>query len=104
IGEQGFSGDGGTAVGARLNYPAGVAIDPAGNLYISDQGNNRIRRVSFDGRITTVIGSGVRGFAGDGGPLEAAQLSSPSTLAFDQAGNLYILDRGNGRVRKVILP
>jgi hypothetical protein len=75
-----------------------------GNVYISDLGNNRIRKVTLDGTITTVVGNGVPGYAGDGGPPAAAELNAPGDLALDQAGNLYILDAGNGVVRKVILP
>jgi hypothetical protein len=103
----GFSGDGGPATAARLDTPQWIAVDAAGNLFISDLFNNRVRRVDAKtGIITTVVGSGPAGqgkgsFSGDGGPATAATLSSPQDLAFDPAGNLYIIDRLNLRVRKV---
>jgi sugar lactone lactonase YvrE len=101
-GQAGFSGDGGLALAAQLHEPAGLAFDLAGNLYIADAGNNRVRRVRVgDGAIETVAGSGQAGFAGDGGPALAAQLHEPAGLAFDLAGNLYIADAGNNRVRRV---
>jgi uncharacterized protein (TIGR03437 family) len=94
-------GDGGPATQARLNHPSGAAMDAAGNLYIADRDNNRIRRVSPDGTISTVAGTGIAGNAGDGGPAPLAQLSSPSSVALDSAGNLYIADTGNSRIRSV---
>jgi uncharacterized protein (TIGR03437 family) len=142
-GFPGFLGDGGPAAAARLNTPYGIAVDTAGNLYIADLGNNRVRLVSPAGTITTVsgtdklqaprnvaldsagnlyisefggahvwmlgargvlqniAGTGVAGFGGDGGPATAAQLSFPAGLAFDSAGNLYIADSSNNRVRKI---
>jgi uncharacterized protein (TIGR03437 family) len=142
-GSPGFRGDGGPASASRLNTPYGVAVDSAGNLYIADLGNNRVRNVAPDGTISTVpgtdlllaprnvaldsagllyisefnghrvqhvrtdgvleivAGTGVAGFGGDGGPADAAVLSSPAGLAFDAAGNLYIADSGNGRIRRV---
>src|ERR1017187_1681268 len=99
-GTAGFSGDGGSATSAALNVPEGVAIDSAGNLYIADSSNNRIRRVS-GGTITTMAGNGTATFAGDGGPAMSASLSEPFAVAVDSAGNLYIADYGNERVRKV---
>ncbi|HVP48894.1 MAG TPA: hypothetical protein VMT32_20010 [Bryobacteraceae bacterium] len=142
-GSPGFRGDGGPAASSRLNNPYGIAFDRVGNLYIADLGNNRVRKVSPNGTISTVAGTdslmaprnvavdsagtlyisefnghrvrhvrtdgvveivagtGVPGLGGDGGPATAAQLSSPAGLAFDSAGNLYIADSGNGRIRKV---
>ena len=97
----GFSGDGLSAVNAQLNNPQGLAVDSLGNLYIADRGNNRIRQVTPEGIITTVAGTGASGGAGDGGPATSAQLSSPQAVALDPAGNLYIADQGNNRVRMV---
>lgn len=99
-GTAGYSGDNGPATNASLNFPQGVAVDSAGNLYISDSDNNCIRRVS-NGIITTVAGSGERGFDGDGGPAINAKLTYPLGIALDSAGNLYIADASNNRVRKV---
>src|SRR5437773_2649081 len=96
-----FSGDGGPATAARLLAPAGVALDPAGNLYIADTADHRIRKVTPGGTISTYAGSGSCGFSGDGGPATAAQLSVPVGVALDPAGNLYIADHDNGRIRKV---
>ena len=98
----GYSGDGGPATAASLRSPSGVAVDPAGNLYIADADNARIRQVSPAGIITTVAGNGVAGFSGDGGPATSASLSGPSGVAVDATGNLYIADTGNKRIRKVI--
>ena len=101
----GFRGDGGPATAARLNAPVDVVLDPGGNLYISDSGNHLIRRVDTAGQIATVAGKkadfGLGGFSGDGGPATAAELCEPSSLGFDAAGNLYITDRCNRRIRKV---
>jgi len=100
-GHQGYSGDGGPATAASLSYPSGVAVDAAGNLYIADRLNNRIRKVTPSGTIATVAGNGQSGYSGDGGPATAASLSYPSGVAVDAAGNLYIADPGNSRIRKV---
>jgi uncharacterized protein (TIGR03437 family) len=97
---EGYSGDNGPATGAQLSNPTGVAVDPAGNLYIADTDNNRIRKVS-NGVITTVAGNGAYGFSGDNGPATSAQLYYPNAVAVDAAGNLYVADWGNSRVRKV---
>jgi sugar lactone lactonase YvrE len=97
----GFSGDGGPAVAARLNSPSGIALDAAGNLYVADRANNRVRRVSPDGSIATVAGNGTEGFSGDGAQAAGAQIAQPSGVAAGNAGNLYISDTGNSRVRKV---
>lgn len=101
VGQAGFTGDGGPAVGARLDRPTGLAVDASGNLYIADSGNNRVRRVARDGRITTVAGSGAAGFRGDGGTAVMASLSAPEGVAVDKSGNLYIADTGNSRIREV---
>ena len=100
-GEFGYSGDGGPAVEAQLNYPRGVEVDSDGNVYISDSLNHRIRRVDASGTITTVVGTGEYGFSGDGGPAVAAQLFQAEKLSFDSAGNLYIADTFNHRIRRV---
>lgn len=100
-GEKGFSGDGGPATDARLDKPVDLAVAPDGSVYVVDAGNRRIRRVSHDGRITTVAGTGESGFAGDGGPATAAQLDDPSGVAVGGDGQLYISDTENHRVRRV---
>jgi sugar lactone lactonase YvrE len=84
-----------------LNSPQGLAFDKAGNLYIAESGANRIRKLSTDGTMTTVAGNGTAGYAGDGGPAINAQLNHPTGIAIDSAGNLYIADRGNYRIRMV---
>src|SRR5580698_10720228 len=89
------------ATTAALNHPAGVAMDSSGNLYIADRDNNRIRRVSPGGTISTVAGTGTIGNTGDGGLAAEAQLNAPSSVSVDAAGNLYVADTGNQRVRKV---
>lgn len=100
-GQAGGSGDGGRALEARLASPRGLAFDAAGNLYVADQGNNRIRRIQTDGTIQTVAGTGVSAFRGDHGPATNAWLWGPNDLAFDAAGNLYVADTLNHRVRKI---
>jgi sugar lactone lactonase YvrE len=100
-GSRGYGGDGGAARGASLNTPTDVTVDAAGNVYIADQGNHRIRRVTPDGTIRTVAGSGSPGFGGDGGTAVQAGLNSPSAVRIDKAGNLLIADRDNHRIRRV---
>ena len=101
-GVAGFSGDGGPATNASILSPRGVDVDGAGNLFIADQGNHRIRLVDGNtGLITTVAGNGVAGFAGDGGPATSARLNSPRDVAVDGAGNLFIACEDNNRIRRV---
>lgn len=100
-GTERASGDNGPATAAGLD-PYAVALDPSGKLLIADRLNHRVRQVDLrSGIITTIAGTGVSGYSGDGGPAVSAQLSLPSAVAFDQAGNLYISDTLNGRVRRV---
>jgi sugar lactone lactonase YvrE len=96
-----FGGDGSQAVSAQLNCPREVAVDSADNLYIADTGNHRIRKITADGKISTVAGTGTADFGGDGGPATAAQLNSPYGVAVDSTGVLYVADYDNHRVRKV---
>ncbi len=96
----GFAGDTGPAANAQLNQPFGVAVDAAGNLYIADAGNHRVREVT-NGVITTVAGNGTATYGGDNGPAASAQLNNPAGVAVDAAGNLYIADTSNARIRKV---
>ena len=109
-GSTGFSGDNGLALQATFNSPGGVAIDSAGNVYVADVQNQRIRKINADGVITTVAGNGQAGFSGDDGPAVAATLNlmGPAGnpyiggVAVDVAGNVYIADVNNNRVRKVV--
>jgi sugar lactone lactonase YvrE len=103
-GVVGYSGDGGSALAARLNSPQRIAIDSVGNIYIADSGNNRVRRVDAQtGVITTVAGRGVAGFGGDGGLGTAALLRKPRGVALDGDDTVYIADSGNHRIRKLDL-
>jgi len=101
-GTVGFSGDGGPATSAALDYPYGVTVDTAGNVFIADTWNGRIRRVDADtGVIDTVAGAGGYGFNGDDGPATAAVMAEPWGIEVDGAGNLFIADSGNHRIRRV---
>ena len=107
-GEGGYAGDGGAATKAELNSPGAVAFDAAGNMYIPDTVNNRVRLVhAVDGAITsastiaTLAGNGAAAFTGDGGAANQAGISSPSSVAIDPAGNVWIADTGNDAIRKV---
>jgi sugar lactone lactonase YvrE len=98
---MGYSGDGGPASQAALNNPLDQAVDAAGNVYIGDMYNHRIRKVSPDGLITTVVGTGADGFSGDGGPALKARISEAAAVLVDAAGNLFFSDGQNHRIRKV---
>ncbi len=100
-GTAAYSGDGGPATAASLRNPNRMTIDAAGNIFIADAGNNVIRKISSTGIITTVVGTGVSGFSGDGGPATAARMSQPLGVGFDGNGNMYIADGFNRRIRKV---
>jgi len=99
-GRAGFSGDGGLATSAELYYPYGVAVDKQNNVYIADTSNNRIRKVS-GGTITTFAGNGTYGYLGDGDPATDAELRAPQGVTTDSAGNVYIADTSNCRIREV---
>lgn len=101
-GISGFSGDGGAATAAQISSPFSVDVDASGNILITDRGNQRIRKINgVTGIITTIAGTGVAGFSGDGGAATAAQLSAPYDACFDGNGNVYIADRINYRIRKI---
>ncbi|KAA0233219.1 MAG: Virginiamycin B lyase [Acidimicrobiales bacterium] len=100
-GQTGYSGDGGPATEATLNGPAGVAVGEDGTVFVAERDGNRVRRISPDGTISTVAGTGRAGFSGDGGPASEAELALPSYLAIGPDGALYIADTGNNRVRRV---
>jgi streptogramin lyase len=100
-GTKGFGGDGGPAIAAQLADPAGIARGPDGALYICDTANHRIRKVTPDGKMTTVAGTGEPGHAGDGGPAIRAQLHEPYEVRFDRAGNVYWVERLSHCVRKL---
>jgi trimeric autotransporter adhesin len=102
FGSNGYSGDSGPATAALLNTPEGLAFDSVGNLYFSDSGNNRIRKITPAGIISTVAGNGSSGFSGDGGPALQASMNYPTSLAFDPDGSLIIADQQNNRIRKLM--
>jgi hypothetical protein len=95
-----FSGDGGPAIAASLGQPSSLAIDPWGNLYVDDWGT-RVRRIDPSGIITTIAGTGVMGYTGDGGPATAATFSGIDGLAINSAGDIYVGETGNRRIRKI---
>ena len=99
-GSAAFSGDGGPATSASLNYPGGIVLDSSGTLFLVDCVNERVRKVS-GGTISTVAGTGATGYAGDGGPALQAQFNNPFAITLDEAGNLYVGDIANNRVRKI---
>ncbi len=100
-GLSGYGGDGASATAAYLNNPTGVAVDVAGNIYIADQENHRVRKIDLSGIITTVAGTGIAGYSGDNGLATAAQLYEPRNITFDRFGNIYIAEWGNKRIRKI---
>lgn len=100
-GSAGYSGDNGPAIAAALNGPRGLATDAQGNLYIADQGNQRLRKVDAGGIITSIAGNGTMGYSGDNGTAVAAQLYNPGGVCVDAQGNIYIADVDNERIRKV---
>jgi trimeric autotransporter adhesin len=100
-GRRGFSGDGGRARRAKVKAPRSVAVDGAGNVYFAAPFNNRVRKVDTHGKITTIAGTGKKGFSGDGGPARNARLHTPYSVAVDSHGNVYIADMLNWRVRRV---
>ncbi len=102
-GKAGFSGDGGPATLAELNNPFGVVRGPDGAIWFCEYTGQRVRRISSDGKIETIAGSGAKGYEGDGGPALEASFNLPHELRFDRQGDLYIVDMGNHAVRKVDL-
>ena len=100
-GEFGHTGDGGPAIQAQLRGPTALAVDAFGHLYIAGRSNHRLRRVDRAGVITTIAGTGRRGFSGDGGPAINAQLNAPTAIAVDSVGNIYIAEYGGHRVRRI---
>jgi sugar lactone lactonase YvrE len=98
--KAGFSGDGGPAGEAQLNMPRGVGVDGADNVYIADSLNHRIRKVA-DGVITTIAGTGVKGYSGDGGPATQARFFTPRAVDADRSGDLYVADTYNNRIRRI---
>jgi sugar lactone lactonase YvrE len=100
-GVAGYSGDGGPAASAQLAFPEGIAVGPDGSVYVADTGNHRIRKITPDGIITTVAGTGTPGYSGDGGPAAKAELSSPTGVSVCPGGIICIADKGNNRVRSI---
>jgi len=97
----GYSGDDGAATAAQLNWPYNIKVDSGGNVFIADTYNNRIRLINSSGIISTIAGNGTKGYDGDGGEATASELSLPYGITVDGSGNVYIVDAGNERIRKV---
>jgi Bacterial Ig-like domain (group 3)/NHL repeat len=100
-GAEGFSGDAGPATSAKIASPTAIVTDAGGNLYFADRDNHCVRKIDTTGKIVTVAGNGMEGYGGDGGPATSAMLDSPSGVAVDSAGNLFIADTNNHRIREV---
>ncbi len=100
-GVAGYSGDGGTATSAKMNNPLLIALDGSGNIYVTEYNNHVVRKISTSGIISTIAGTGVAGYSGDGAPATSAQLNSPGGIWVDPSGNVYIGDTYNYRIRKV---
>ena len=102
-GQWGYGGDGGQATKATMASPQGVTVDASGTMYIADSGNQRIRRLDPGGIITPIAGTGTAGFSGDGSLATAATFSNPVAVALDPSGALYVADRDNNRVRRLVV-
>lgn len=100
-GNPGYSGDGALAINAELNYPRSMVFDPAGNLIFADEKNNSIRKIDQNGFITTIAGTGISGYSGDGGNATVAKLNNPRGITLDTEGNILIADTGNNVIRKI---
>lgn len=100
-GTVGYTSGSGPATAAALATPAALAYDSAGNLYLADADNHVIRKISTGGIITTIAGAGIEGYAGDGAPATAAQLDTPTGVAIDASGNVYVADSHNHRIREI---
>lgn len=100
-GTAGYSGDGGPAINAKINGAQGLAIDAMGNIYFADKRNHRIRKIDLVGNISTIAGNGGGAYSGDGGQAAMAQIKDPKGLIIDGLGNIYFIDGGNSRVRKI---
>lgn len=100
-GTAGYSGDGGPAINAKINGAQGLAIDAMGNIYFADSQNHRIRKIDLVGNISTIAGNGGGAYSGDGGQAAMAQIKDPNGLTIDGLGNIYFIDKGNARLRKI---